>query len=356
MSEQEAAGAAVDAGAPGWPDDPASRPLFLAKMARLLGDFERAGPGTSEQVVAFATLREAFPGVGLTTRVEPRAAFAQLIEASNREDEEAIADATEKLIAQDYLDDEDLPTLLLVEADSGVVLPEHTLFLVAERLVDADSGFDGDEAYPALVTLAGANWVTVVSLLERLMSADRPQVPAFYAGLQSIASYAPVHLGALFAMYAPLFADDAVNVEALRYLLRDLCRRAGPYTTLLALAEPVPERCPKLLAAGFSGGKSPFHFEQALFEDEEAQEIQIADDVRKYPLTEERLGKPVQEWIADVRKAVRESSPAGPAGAPLDTAEVVHSIAVKLRRPKWATRHVSALMVKADNFFAIRAP
>jgi len=280
--------------------------LYL--LVRLTQAYEDAEPGTPAQTQAYRELREAFPNLDMPTRLEPRSAVIKYLEADFLFDERAFADSIDAIIARRLLADQQLFALLSLLAASRVVLSHSTVFDLLEDFsrLEADPGVD--DAYASLMAVAGRGPGTIMSLLERLEEFPTPRPTAIYAALETVASNAPEHLGAAFANASRTLEDNSVDPTSLAFILGDLCKRAGPYTVLLAIAEQDPWRCPKLTRAAFAEADSPFQLAQNSFEFEERQEFGVVFEEESLPLTSARVGVDLQKWLAAARSVLRAQS------------------------------------------------
>lgn len=280
-------------------------PAEIRLVAGLLDRYERSEPASLEQAAAFAEMRRAFPSIDMPTRLEPRSPIIGRLVQDARLDEDAFEDAVHWVATDSSLSIDQLATLLSLLADARVPFGIHTVFDIVDRMVDIPLGVLVDDIQAALVILAGRRPRAVISLMERLQDLRLLRPPGVFGALQSVASDAPDHLGAAMQIASHAIRSDMIDIDGLAYLLRDLCRRAGAYTVVLALAEQDPDTASKLLSAAFVMEDSPLTLRQRSFDDAEDQRLEIAYGGEPVPISHARLGRPVQPWLSSVRSAHR---------------------------------------------------
>lgn len=277
----------------------------LVLLATLLDRYERAEPASAMQLAAFVTMRETFPNIDMPTRLEPRSAIMGALAADAQRDEDGFAHEVHAAISFGGLGLEALATLLSLLADARLSVDSSTISDLVDRLASMPTGELADDVHSALISLAGRRPLVVISLLERLQALPFPRPTAAFGALQSLATDAPDHLGAAMSIACRTLGTDSVDPASLAYVLRDLCHRAGAYVVLVAIAEQDLGAASPLLAAAFATADSPFRLQQLSFEDEERQCLEVSFEGGVVPLSGRGLGRPVQPWLAAVRRALR---------------------------------------------------
>lgn len=274
-------------------------------LIRLLDAYEGAEPNTADQRSAYRGLREAFQNLDFNPQLEPRTVVSRYLATLSIAAEGEFAQLISSISRRSVLTTDQLCTMLSSLADARAVISPATAFDLALRLRRMPETPLVDDAFAALPRVLGEQPAAVLSLLERMAEAPIVRPTAIYSGLQAIASNAPAYLGAAMAIQARLIEDPAIEVSQLSTILSDVSNRSGAYTLLLALAEHEPPNASKLVCAAFGQKESPFRIVSAPFRNEEDQVLQVEAKSRLLFLSDERLGRSVQSWLASVRKALR---------------------------------------------------
>lgn len=273
----------------------------VISLVRLLHAYEEAEPGSRDAQAAYLALRTQFPNLDFNARLEPRLVVVRQFRATCHFDVETFASTVEAIVQRDDLTSPELCLLCaLLGAADAIILPA-TAFELAARLAPLAGDPTADEALAALPQALGRQPVTILSLLER---ASDPPMPLVHSGLQTTASYAPAMLGTAMTILAPSISSLRCNADALSVIMRDVVRRAGDHTVLLALAGQARSVPVNLLRAAFAAPDAPFKIRAMPFEHEELQTWYVAGISGRLVLTDEGLGRPVQEWLAQVYRAI----------------------------------------------------
>ncbi len=275
-------------------------------MAVRLHAFEETDSAGTAAAKAFKALRDAFPDLDFPLRSEPRETLVEAIDERWAAGPSVFRDALTLFLESHAatIPAGALETALSVLADSAVRLREGELVLAQTLLADARWQGSRDDGFRSLILLVHTgNWRAIVALLERILADGAVHARVLQAGLESVARYTPSQLGAVLVR----FGDKLERIETgiLRHIVGQLVAQATPYVALLALLELDPLRCPRLVAAAFEGESPPFRFESDPTEDEEDKAIAIWDHMQRLPLSDERTGTNVQDWIALATTAIR---------------------------------------------------
>jgi hypothetical protein len=281
------------------------------RLVRLLSVYENAEPATPEQSAAFVALHKSFPDIELPTRLEPRSPIMERLRNVFLQDEGAFEELVAEILARQMLNRKELVTFVSLLSGSRIVLTTSVVFALLEAVKQLPAGFDADDAFASLVELCGHRPSVIISLIERILESGYTRLSAVFAALQSIATYAPEHIGALLLLVTPSIEQSEINAAAFSYILTDLCRRAGAYTVLRAIAEQSPSAAPLLIRAAFGESNAPFEITQDPVEYEENQVAKVVFEGQLLPLNDERIGSPWQQWLADTRPVLRASAMKG---------------------------------------------
>ena len=278
----------------------------IERLVRLLHAYEGQAPDTVDQRLAYLALREAFPNLDFNPRLDPRSIvirrLAELFLAAADDFAQAIA----SLVRSRSLGLEELCTMVSALADARAVISPATAYELAQHLARMPQTPLADDGFAALPQVLGQQPGAILSLLERMTEQSVVRPETVYAGLQAIASCAPAHLGAALAIQSSAIESSAVDALQLSTILRDVANRCGPYTLLLAIAEQEPVKASTLISAAFGEADSLFQLVSTAVRNEEDQVLRVTAKAKLMFLSDERLGRPVQPWLADVRKVLRK--------------------------------------------------
>lgn len=272
---------------------------WVAAMAGALHAYEATDVDDRARMNAFVALGRLFPDLDFPVRAEPRDTFVDAIARGWAADPAPFGAALSFFVSSAAPDLElaVFETALSILADAHILLPEGDLFIAQSLLSNWPGDRSVDDGLRSLVlVIQPSNWRAIVSLIERATADKKPHPRVLQAGLESVAKYTPSHLGAVLVRLGEQL--EMLSASALAHILERIAANATPYVCALAMIELDPLRSPRLLAAAFGDPAGRFRFSYDPVEAEEDTVVHVSDGAELLPLSDDRVGKDLQVWIA----------------------------------------------------------